>query len=431
MATRTRKTATALRAGTRTRPLPARVITRPRQQSTPELSVPSDEQPEPEQLPLPEEDPEDPDGNPDDEPNPDGQPDPDDEPPQGNDGDDDDPDHRRELARALTLLARNTERTGDSHASKVREPDQFDGSDTRKLRTFLFQLELNFKDRPKTFRRDEARVTFALSFLKGTALDWFEPAIVNDADRPIWADDYSAFVHELRTNFGPHDPTGDAEAEIEQLRMRENHRITKYLVDFNRLAAQLDWGQSALRHQLYRGLPARIKDEIARVGKPDTLEGLRTLAQRIDSRYWERRAEVSRETPAPNKSEKSEKSGHSKSEQKKPEKGSNSNQNSNPKSQNQSSGSRKSDKSNKSANSGDQQRKTDISSKLGKDGKLLPEERQRRFDNNLCLRCGGSGHVAKDCTKSASSDSTKTKARAGKVQAKSEPAPPASDAKKD
>jgi len=39
--------------------------------------------------------------------------------------------------------------------------------------------------------------------------------------------------------------------------------------------------------------------------------------------------------------------------------------------------------------------------KLGKDGKLMPQERQCQLDNNLCLFCGNPGHVAKDCSKAS------------------------------
>jgi hypothetical protein len=78
--------------------------------------------------------------------------------------------------------------------------------------------------------------------------------------------------------------------------MRDNQRITKYLVEFQRLAACVQWGDTALRQQLYNGLPSRIKDEIARVAKPNTLDKLWTLAQTIDACYWERRSEVARET---------------------------------------------------------------------------------------------------------------------------------------
>ena len=41
----------------------------------------------------------------------------------------------------------------------------------------------------------------------------------------------------------------------------------------------------------------------------------------------------------------------------------------------------------------------DWTGKLGKDGKLTPQERQCRMDNSLCLFCGKTGHIAKDCPK--------------------------------
>ena len=58
-----------------------------------------------------------------------------------------------------------------------------------------------------------------------------------------------------------------------------------------------------------------------------------------------------------------------------------------------------------------------ISDKLGKDGKLTLQEHQRRFDNNLCMFCGGVGHTAKDCNK-ASSSAAKAKACAAQVKDK-------------
>ena len=41
-----------------------------------------------------------------------------------------------------------------------------------------------------------------------------------------------------------------------------------------------------------------------------------------------------------------------------------------------------------------------LTGKLGKDGKLTPQEHQRRMDNSLCLFCGKTGHIAKECPKS-------------------------------
>jgi hypothetical protein len=127
------------------------------------------------------------------------------------------------------------------------------------------------------------------------ALDWFEPALTSDLPAP-WLYDYAIFISELKSNLGPHDPEGEAKAELESLCMRDNQQITKYLVEFQQPAARVQWGDAALRRQLYNRLLSQIKDEIARVGKPNTLDKLRTLAQTIDACYWERRSEVARET---------------------------------------------------------------------------------------------------------------------------------------
>ena len=126
------------------------------------------------------------------------------------------------------------------------------------------------------------KVTLMLSYLKGTALDWFEP-LLTSSESPPWLDDYSDFIGELKNNFRPHDPKGKAKADLENLKMRNSQRIMKYLVDFNCLAAHVQWGDATLCQQMYRGLPSHIKDEIACIGKPNTLHELRSLAQSIDS----------------------------------------------------------------------------------------------------------------------------------------------------
>jgi hypothetical protein len=81
---------------------------------------------------------------------------------------DDEPDHDEDdglnaqdrvfmqLSEAINNLVHNNCHTSSSDDSKVKvhEPDTFDGSDPRKLRTFFVQCELNFQRKPKTFRSD-------------------------------------------------------------------------------------------------------------------------------------------------------------------------------------------------------------------------------------------------------------------------------------
>ena len=69
--------------------------------------------------------------------------------------------------------------------------------------------------------------------------------------------------------------------------MKSSHCIAKYIIEFNRLATITGWDGCALQHQFYCRLPSRIKDELARIGKPATLPPLKALAQSIDGWYWE------------------------------------------------------------------------------------------------------------------------------------------------
>ncbi|KAL7281616.1 LOW QUALITY PROTEIN: hypothetical protein ACG7TL_004933 [Trametes sanguinea] len=301
------------------------------------------------------------------------------------------PDLQPQLATAIEAFARTLQQTitpqqsagGERH--NVREPDQFDGSDPNKLWLFFAQLELVFKAHPRTFNSEEKKVTYAISFHKGTALQWFEPYLLEGAsdNPPLFMYSYEAFQDELRVNFGPYDASGAAEHELMNLQMGENQRIAKYITQFTRLATQ---------------------DRISKVGKPTTLTALRDLAQSIDNRYWERKAEQSRESGG-------SKSGHKSSSD---SKSGSSNKSSNTSATQTNSGSTPS----KSTNSGSTPKtpaKTPAkpySDKLGKDGKLTPEERQQRFANNLCLFCGGAGHSASACPKKSSSAS---KARAAQA----------------
>jgi hypothetical protein len=324
-------------------------------------------------------------------------------PPNDEGGDpDDEPDHDEDdglnaqdrvfmrLSEAINNLVHNNCRTSSSDNSKVKvhKLDTFDGSEPRKLRVFFVQCELNFQSKPKTFHSDRAKVNFAQSYLKGMALEWFEPDLLSDelSSHPDWMDDYSKFMLELQTNFGPHDPSGDAKMQLEQLNMRKGQRINKYIVEFQRLASQVrGWGDGALRRQFYNRLPAHIKDKISRMGKPATLSEFKTLAQTINAHYWECKGEISRE---------------SKSSSSNPLKPSTSDRaSSHPSgSGNHRSGQNKSAKPT-SASTLSTPKALDLNTKLGKDGKLTAKECQRHLDKKLC---GRPGHSAWDCTKSTS-----------------------------
>jgi hypothetical protein len=318
-----------------------------------------------------------------------------------------------------------------SHA-KLREPDTYDGKDPLKLREFLVSCSLIFMDRPDSFTSDAKKIRFMLSYLRGPALGLFEPYILDPTNSATFMRVLSRFIEKLESNFGPYDPEGDAEVALHKLDMKENHHVNRYIVDFTKYASRLDWNEPALRDKFYRGLPLRLRTEILRSGKPTTLTAMRAKAQECDQAYWLAKDEASKESkPAPkpkdtSKPNNSASYSNSNNSSNRPNNHSDSRpQRSNftPNSQNSGSGSsssRPNHSSNNSFKPNNQSRPSpDLSSKLGRDGKLNSDERERRMKNNLCLYCGAPGHNAANCRKSA-----KAKGRAAQVDT-SHPAPTA------
>ncbi|KIN93340.1 hypothetical protein M404DRAFT_36172 [Pisolithus tinctorius Marx 270] len=125
-------------------------------------------------------------------------------------------------------------------------------SDPKKLHKFLVQCELNFQDCPHAFCSNRAKVTFAQSYLKGMALAWFKPDLLNpnNYDCPLWMDDYHEFLQELTTNFGLHDAIADTVQQLENLTMKDSSWITKYIMELNHWASQVkDYGSASNKSQ--------------------------------------------------------------------------------------------------------------------------------------------------------------------------------------
>ena len=176
---------------------------------------------------------------------------------------------------------------------------------------------------------------------------------------------------ELEANFGPFDPVGEAEAEIEMLVMAQGSRSMIYFMEFNRLASPIQWDNHALLWEAYKGLAHCIKNEMVHHDQPVMLLVLCKLVQAINYHYWERKAEI---TCKANLMSKVDPKGDPKITR---------NPEAAPKG-----------KAPENLKSG-----PDLTGKLGKDRKLTPQEHQHHMDNSLCLFCRKTGHVAKECLK--------------------------------
>src|SRR3979490_74449 len=109
--------------------------------------------------------------------------------------------------------------------AKVHEPEVYDGTDQAKLRTFFLQCMLNFRDRPSAFKTGASKIQYAISYLSGPALQYFEPAILGEIfPEPTWLLNWAEFHSELEVNFRPFNSAAQAEIELEKIVMKDHHR---------------------------------------------------------------------------------------------------------------------------------------------------------------------------------------------------------------
>ena len=197
--------------------------------------------------------------------------------------------------------------------------------------------------------------------------------------------------------------------------MTNEHRVNRYTTRFHSLAFLIgnNWSECTYRNQYYGGLASRIINRFASAGEipPTGLEALITHAEALDEAYWTKIEHDKIHSPETKKSATSSSdrkkdkaaattttssattsssgSTSGKSSSKTPSRGGSA-----PKESSPTRG--KTLKPGNPSNSGSSS-KLAYSSKLGSDGKLTAEERQRRLAEGLCLYCGGPGHLSLNC----------------------------------
>ena len=83
------------------------------------------------------------------------------------------------------------------------------------------------------------------------ALDYFKLFLDTSDDEPAWLKDYELFIEELLINFGPYNALADAEAELDALIMKDNHKVTRFFIDFFQLSTLCNYNNRALLQKVY------------------------------------------------------------------------------------------------------------------------------------------------------------------------------------
>jgi hypothetical protein len=120
---------------------------------------------------------------------------------------------------------------------KTHDPDPYDGSDPTKLHAFILQCKLMFRAHPCDFQDDVVKITYAVSWLKGTTLCWYELNLMLNKHQLLqYALDWDTFEETLKTTFREPDPVQTATYKLNSFQMQDYHHITKYNIKFNEYA---------------------------------------------------------------------------------------------------------------------------------------------------------------------------------------------------
>ena len=331
---------------------------------------------------------------------------------------------------ADAIMHTRTQLTPTTHTSKESEPKgnpptEFDGNSRRKLETFIVENEILFATSPQRYRTENYKVLTAGSYLKGDPKKWFSNFFLQPEHlRPVWFHSWEDFKKELRRTWGLEDPEGAAEADLKRLVMSDKDHVAYFTSKFRAIQYRLpSWSDRNFRNAYYYSLAPRVQNQFvsAGVAPPATLDELIATAELFDRAYW---ANQELNKPAKAQDDKKAASSEKKSQDSsKAEKRKHDSSNATPSTSNTTSTSKDTSGSTK-------KKDTAYKKLLGPDGKLLPEERERRIKNGLCLICGLKGHMADACQKRRKQDdSGSTLARATITVAPSTTALSTSDSK--
>uniref|UniRef100_A0A3B3HH37 CCHC-type domain-containing protein n=1 Tax=Oryzias latipes TaxID=8090 RepID=A0A3B3HH37_ORYLA len=245
--------------------------------------------------------------------------------------------------------------TPPAPAVQLARPERFSG-DSGDCRAFITQCELYFELNAAAFPTERSKVAFIISHLTDRAGAWataeWQRGAATCASLPAFLEAFSQVFQHTKPG---------TEAARALMRLGQGtRRVADYAIEFRTLGTESDWNPAALTNAFLEGLSEEMKDQLAPLEIPSSLEPLIALAIRIDNRLQDRRQGRRTEVPR--------------------------------------SGGRAEDSSSYSshARSVTSTNPPDEPMLLGR-GRLSPAERKRLLTAGECLYCGQRGHICRDC----------------------------------
>ena len=183
---------------------------------------------------------------------------------------------------------------GKKRYRRVKEPDPFSGGSPDDLCAFIFQCQIYFRACEGEFHENTEKVFFAISYLQGVALDYFE-LFINEPD-PYqnfdFLEDWAAFVQKLSNVFGSYSPEDDDKDAIVSIFFPNNGKAVNYFIQFAKYQNRIRWDDCSLRKVVKDALPNRIREELCFSHKDvSSFEGLKRAVMQIDNDFWKHHQE--------------------------------------------------------------------------------------------------------------------------------------------
>ncbi|MBW0574125.1 hypothetical protein O181_113840 [Austropuccinia psidii MF-1] len=135
------------------------------------------------------------------------------------------------IMQKMTQIMANIQKSAYSEASRppafktpsIKAPDCFDRTQPFKVRSFIQSHQLIFHNYLENVSQDRKKVLYSTSFLIGRAEKWSEPYLSNltNEDPNYLTNSWSLFESQLFTLFGDPTEVGEAEAELDSLRVKK------------------------------------------------------------------------------------------------------------------------------------------------------------------------------------------------------------------
>ena len=185
------------------------------------------------------------------------------------------------LQARLEEIASSRSQPTDSRTYKLPQPDKFDGGSNADLDHFFTQIGIIFDDKPSDFPDDKSKVGYAIAHFQGRASQWLHPQL-GQGEPPAWRTDFALFKEELKRTFGySKNRFKDAYALSD---LKQTGSVSSYGIQFRQLAVRVPWPEEQLAFQFYRGLKKPIRLEVNRSPQAEDmkLEELIALAVRVE-----------------------------------------------------------------------------------------------------------------------------------------------------